>query len=596
MVGRLLGSLAPIVMSMDEAAGRDLSKESFVLIVTSTHRDGEVPTNGQAFHRALTRLPAGDLSGVRFAVLGIGNRIYSNFCAAAVAFDTALAAAGADRAVAMTLADEIAGQADTVKEWIELMSSLLGTEVRRSDPALRRPSVEVASPKRGADVAPATNATIVSNLELLVSPEPDRSTREIVLELDADAGRPAPYRPGDHLAVMPVNPPEEVARIRRHLGLQADSWFLIREADGPLSRFRDAYSLDRLLGHDLDLAFPEAPEELLSALRDAAKNPADRDVLDRWIALLDLESSDSARQNHKEWLRGNFATLADLLDNFPDCVPSLDVLVEIVPSLRPRLFSIASSPLEDPDRVRLIVGSLQYRGAEGQLRQGVASRYLCSLAAGERLNVAVKPAHRQLPPDFDGPLLLIGAGTGLSQLFGVLEDRALRSLRSTPARPVRLFFGCRNEAEFLMRDRLLAWRGDGVLESVTVALSRETPTKAYVQDALDAEADDVFALLGTPETRVMVCGDARMAAEVADRILQILQREGRVPYTDAMKRLRELRDSGRYMEDVWGVQLNRDVALPEILRERYDQGGGWVRRLGRKLGTSRRATPAIRRY
>jgi hypothetical protein len=94
----------------------------------------------------------------------------------------------------------------------------------------------------------------------------------------------------------------------------------------------------------------------------------------------------------------------------------------------------------------------------------------------------------------------------------------------------------------------------------------------------------------------MVCGDARMAAEVADRILQILQREGRVPYTDAMKRLRELRDSGRYMEDVWGVQLNRDVALPEILRERYDQGGGWVRRLGRKLGTSRRATPAIRRY
>lgn len=594
MVGRLLGSVAPKVMPMDEAVGLDLAAETFVLVVTSTHRDGEIPTNGQAFHQALAALPHGALRGVRFAVLGIGNRIYARFCAAAVAFDAALAATGAERAVALTLADEIAGQSDTVKEWIELASNLLGTAVRRSDPD-RRPRVEVALPKLGADAEPATNATVIANDELLASPEPGRSTREIVIAIDPAGGRLVPYRAGDHLAVMPVNAPDEIARLRRHLGLQPGSWFRFRGGVGEGS-FREPYPLDRLLGHDLDIAFPEAPEELLAALRDAAPDPADREVLDRWLALFDLDSADPARLKHREWLRESFATLADLLDNFPDCCPSLDVLVDILPRLRPRLFSIASSAEADPARLRIIVGSLRYRGPGGALCQGVASRYLGSLAPGGRLSVAVKPAHRQLPEGFDGPLLLIGAGTGLSQLYGVIEERAARGIAGRPGAPVRLFFGCRSEAEFLMRDRLLDWRDDGVLDSITVAFSRQNPAKAYVQDALDADSREIFEMLGNPETRVMVCGDARMATDVADRMLQILQREGAVSYVDAMCRLRELREGGRYMEDVWGIQLNRSVALPEVVREKYDQGGGWVRRLGRKLGANQRVISSIRRY
>jgi nitric oxide synthase oxygenase domain/subunit/sulfite reductase alpha subunit-like flavoprotein/hemoglobin-like flavoprotein len=593
MAGRLLGSLSPRVLSMEEAAGLDLAGEAFVLIVSSTHRDGEIPTNGQAFHRLLAGLPAGALAGTRFAVLGIGNRIYAKFCAAAGAFDAALAAAGAERVIGLTQADEIAGQSDSVRTWIELASSVLGTEVRRSDPR-HRCGVEIAPAQSGAEAAPPTNATVLSSEELLHCAEPGRSTREIILAIDPEDGACVPYQPGGHLAVMPVNAPDEVARVRRHLGLPAGSWFRLPDGGGQ-DRYREAYPVDRLLSHDLDLAFPDAPDELLTAMRDAARAAADREVLDKWIELLELENSDAARQRHKGWLRESFATLPDLLDNFPGCCPPLDVLVDIIPRLRPRLFSISSSPLVDPGRVRIIVGNLQFRCAGG-IHRGVASRYLGTLVPGSRVSVAVKPAHRQLSCDLDGPLLLIGAGTGLSQLFGVLEDRAARGLRSRPDAPVHLFFGCRDEAEFLMRDQLLAWRSEGVLERVTVALSRQNPVKAYVQDALEACAREVFDLLETTGAHVMVCGDARMASEVADRILQILQREGGVSYTDAMRRLRDLRESGRYLEDVWGVQLNRSLALQEVARERYDQGSGWIRRLGRKLGATQSTTAAIRRY
>jgi len=317
---------------------------------------------------------------------------------------------------------------------------------------------------------------LVGNDELLDSAEPGRSTREIVIAIDPEDGRPVPYRPGDHLAILPVNAPDEVARLRRHLGLQAGSWFRFRGGSAADGRFREPYPVDRLLANDLDLAFPEAPEELLAALRAAATDPADREVLDKWLGLLDLDSADAARQRHKEWLRESFATLGDLLDNFPDCCPPLDVLVEIVPRLRPRLFSIASSPLAAPFRLRIIAGSLQYRVGSGDLRLGVASGYLAGLAPGSRTHVAVKPAHRQLPLGFDGPLLLIGAGTGLSQLYGVLEDRALRGIAGRPGSPVRLFFGCRSEPEFLLRDRLLVWRDMGVLDSIAVVRARPRPT------------------------------------------------------------------------------------------------------------------------
>ncbi len=461
MAGRFLGRLAPAVLPMDDAVRVNLAEASFVFLITSTHRDGEVPTNGRAMLRWLQSQPPKALANLQFAVLGIGNRIYPNFCAAAQAFDTALSAAGAERAVALTLADEIAGQADTVKQWIEMISKLLGGDGGRVEP-VARPRLEVASPVRRPAVDPESTAAVALNDELLPGAPDDRSTREVVFALDETAAGPVDYRPGDHLALMPRNAAAQISRMCVHLGLQPTSWF--RVTQGPedrYGRFREPYPVEQLLGEDLDLALPETPEELLAAMRDAAGDPSDREVLDKWIGLLEMESSDPARQRHKDWMRDNFITVPDLFDNFPNCCPPLEVLIDILPKLRPRLYSIASSPRVEPGRVRIIASNLRYAASSGQSHEGVASHYLRQLPAGARVRIAVKPAHRQLPADFAGPLLLIGAGTGLSLLYGVLEDRAARRIAGGPGRTVRLYFGCRNQAEFLMRDQLLAWRARG---------------------------------------------------------------------------------------------------------------------------------------
>jgi nitric oxide synthase oxygenase domain/subunit/sulfite reductase alpha subunit-like flavoprotein/hemoglobin-like flavoprotein len=595
--GRMLGSAGPQVMCMDEAVRRGLARESAVLVVTSTHRDGEVPTNGQALLRWLQEQETGALDGLRFAVLGIGNRIYPNFCAAAHAFDAAFAAAGAERAVSLTLADEIAGQADTVKQWIEIVSNVLGSAKKQGLPA-SRPRVEVAAPGRRRRGSSAANATLRLNEEMLAAPTEDRSTRQLRIELDpGENDSPMCYNAGDHLAIFPENSARQVQRMCAHLGLQPSDWFrVVRSPAVRGDRFAEPFPVERLIAEELDLALPEAPEELLGALRDAASDPDDRATLEKWLKLLDLEKTDPARVRHKDWLRDSYASLPDLLDAFPDCCPPLDVLIDILPRLRPRMYSIASSPYVTPGSVRLIAGMLRFAGVDGVLRTGVGSDYLARLAPGDRLRVAVKPSHRQLPADFDGPLLLVGAGTGLSQLFGVIEDRVARGIAGGPERPVRLYFGCRDEGEFLMRDALLAWRKSGHLDAVTVALSRQAPVKVYVQDALDADAERVLALLDAPDAHIMVCGDARMAQEVADRFLQIFQRDAGLSYQDAARRLRDLRESGRYLEDVWGVQLHRDVMLAQVAREKYDQGSGWLNRLTRAMGARRASSEAILRY
>ena len=133
------------------------------------------------------------------------------------------------------------------------------------------------------------------------------------------------------------------------------------------------------------------------------------------------------------------------------------------------------------------------------------------------------------------PLILIGAGTGVGPLAGIIRANARR-------RPVHLFFGMRHpDSDFLYGDDLAAWAAEAKLTRLCTAISRGA-RPYYVQDALRAEAPQVADAIRNG-AKVMVCGGRDMAQGVAKALEDILAPMGLTP---AM-----LKAGGRYVEDVY---------------------------------------------
>src|SRR5919112_2458103 len=73
-------------------------------------------------------------------------------------------------------------------------------------------------------------------------------------------------------------------------------------------------------------------------------------------------------------------SLLDLLEAFPECALPFAESLDMLPPLRPRYYSISSSPLVSPDACSITVGVLRGPARSGAGRfTGVGSGYLASL-------------------------------------------------------------------------------------------------------------------------------------------------------------------------------------------------------------------------
>ncbi len=95
---------APTVRDMAEVSAADLAGLGRVLIITSTYGDGEPPDNAAALHAELAATES-RLEGVDFAVLGLGDSNYAEFCKCGHDFHDRLAALGATAILPLATAD-----------------------------------------------------------------------------------------------------------------------------------------------------------------------------------------------------------------------------------------------------------------------------------------------------------------------------------------------------------------------------------------------------------------------------------------------------------------------------------------------------------
>jgi cytochrome P450/NADPH-cytochrome P450 reductase len=537
------------VATLDERAGALGPGGGAVVIVTSSY-NGAPPDNARRFCAALAEAPAGSLASLRHVVFGCGHSDWAGtYQAVPTQIDRDLTAAGSTALVPRGAADARGDFFGDFERWYatfwEPLDRALGVKTEALDErALYDVEVVPSAALELASRAGLSLATVVENRELVDMASPlGRSKRHVVIALPEGVA----YEAGDYLAVLPENPPEVIVRMARRFGLTRDTAVVLRSSRGamaaslPIDR---PISVGELLARHVELGSPATRR---TVERLAASNPCPPHRAE----LLAL-----AGDRYETEVLAKRTTVLDLLESFPSCGLTFAEMLELLPAMRVRQYSISSSPLRDPAHCSLTVAVVDAPAWSGQGRfRGACSTYLARLAAGDRLAVAVRRPNAAFRPPADNatPMILVGAGTGIAPLRSFLEERASRP----PSRGrAMLFFGCDHpEVDFLYRDELAAMEASGFLE-VHAAFSRQ-PTAdeegeiAFVQHRLWRERARVHAAIEAG-AHVFLCGDGeRMAPAVRATLARIHAESAGGSLADGERWLADLERAGRFASDVF---------------------------------------------
>jgi sulfite reductase (NADPH) flavoprotein alpha-component len=103
----------------------------------------------------------------------------------------------------------------------------------------------------------------------------------------------------------------------------------------------------------------------------------------------------------------------------------------------------------------------------------------------------------------------------------------------------------------LYRDEITAWQDSGVLNKTSLAWSRDTDRKIYVQTLIKDQGAEFFEWLERG-AYIYICGDAsRMAADVDSAIREVIAEHGSTDEAGANDYMNRLVSEHRYQRDVY---------------------------------------------
>jgi cytochrome P450/NADPH-cytochrome P450 reductase len=539
----------------------DLPAGGAVLVVSSSY-NGTPPDNAATFCRWISAAPPQAARDVSYSVFGCGNTEWaSTYQAVPTMLDQQLEAHGARR-VHPRGEGNAASDFDAAYRawhgdlWTELSSALgLADQEAASAPAGPRLSITLTNRQLTNPVIMsyrARPARVAANRELLgtggVSGAPGRSTRHIEITLPPDT----PYRAGDHLGVLPRNSIDLIRRVMAHFGLDGGQYITIIPNDGTHTHLPidEPAPLLGVLASCVELQDVAARDDIETLAR-YTDDPEQRAALEAMTG-----GDDESQARYRTAVYEPNRSVLDLLEQFPACRVPFEVYLDMLPPLRPRYYSISSSPLTSPEVCSITAGVLRGPARSGRgMFSGVASGHLAELPVNGTVFVFVRePTIPFRPPENPHvPMLMVGAGTGLAPFRGFLQERAAQQDQGIPVARSLLFFGCREPAsDLLYADELRDYERQGVVR-VENAFSRESGKPCrYVQDAMLDRADEVWALL-QQDAVVLVCGNAAtIAPGVRASLTHIFRERTSATDADAQAWLAGLRTTDRFLEDIWG--------------------------------------------
>ena len=505
---------------------RELAGERLLYIFIITQGEGDPPDDAIGFTEFLFGKRAPKLPGLRYAVLGLGDSSYADFCGIARKLDARLAELGAQRVQDTALADL---DIDTLAApWRDAALARATELLQAPTPAAHMATVTPLRPTPAWSAERPFTAEVLLNQRITGRAfkgtgfrqyrDADVDVRHVELSLE---GSGLAYEPGDALAIRHRNPPPLVEAVLDATRLDGDAEVVIDGAARPLSEWLAAHrELTRLSRPFLATLGERSTAAALQALLQPG-DPA-------FAALLaDHQVVDALRRWDGQW-------------------DAAALLAALRPQAR-RLYSIASSRKRVGEEAHLAVDVLRYE-AHGQPHIGAASGFLAALAESDGVQVHVEPNERfRVPADPGRDIIMIGPGTGVAPFRGFVQERA----ETAAGGRNWLFFGARHfDTGFLYQAEWQDALRSGELDRLDLAFSRDQERKVYVQDRLRERGRDVYDWL-QGGAHLYVCGAIAMGKDVHAALLDIVAAQHGGDADAATDYLARLQAEGRYARDVY---------------------------------------------
>jgi len=400
-----------------------------------------------------------------------------------------------------------------------------------------------------------------------------KETRHIVFDL-GDSG--LQYKAGDALGVIPRCPPELAEDVLASCGFSGDE-----EVDthlGPCGlrqALTERYEIHRIskkwiegLGPRLSSAAADIEIRIVHRQRTSSR---DGSVLIDWhgsgaeddvpVGYVEIGSASDPAETLWAELTGDSKAMEDYiwsrdyidgLADFGHIGFTPQQLVDDMDRLKPRLYSIASSPDFEPGMVHLTVAIVRYNHHDRD-RAGLCTGFMADRCeVGETdIGVFMSPTRSfVLPEDRSTDIIMVGPGTGIAPFRAYLQQRQMEGDSGRNW----LFFGdWTEEGEYLYRDEMEAWRESGLIDRHDLAWSRAGPEKVYVQHLMEQHGEEIWNWIDGG-AYFYVCGDKNyMAKDVHSTLIGICSEYGGMSEGEAKEFVESslMKTEKRYLRDVY---------------------------------------------
>eukprot|EP00928_Gymnodinium_smaydae_P071601 TRINITY_DN55148_c0_g1_i1.p1 TRINITY_DN55148_c0_g1~~TRINITY_DN55148_c0_g1_i1.p1 ORF type:complete len:510 (-),score=110.04 TRINITY_DN55148_c0_g1_i1:213-1706(-) len=349
---------------------------------------------------------------------------------------------------------------------------------------------------------------------------------------------------GKALAVYPTNDASQVSEFIAYMGLDPKATVRVEDIAPQNDDCVVMTTVEKMFEQYLDI-FGKPTREFLKKLFPFAVDIQEKVA----IAELTLERKTEEFQERQ----AKAYTYADYIREFKSLKIPVDKYIELIPTIKQRVYSICSSSDYRPGKCQLLVVREDWQAKGGDTKYGLCSSFLTFAREGRWAICASTHSVMQIPEDKSVPIFMAGLGTGLAPFRAFVEQRKFQKSKGFRVGPMTLFFGGRySNAEYYYRDEFEAFEKEGLLKCCN-AWSRDGPKKVYVQHKIAEEGARVWEQFGKPGAKgyFFLCGSKQPEKDVYAALLAIFREHGGMNEKEATEHLQKLQADGRYVTEVY---------------------------------------------